>query len=63
MQYKATPKFKDLDTSNAYHGLSRDQYYQLMNGESVELKNEPKALLMGDFVESVKKVKAKVKEK
>ena len=63
MQYKATPKFKELDTSNAYHGLSRDQYYQLMNGESVELKNEPKALLMGDFVESVKKVKAKVKEK
>ena len=63
MQYKATPKFKDLDTSNAYHGLSRDQYYQLMNGESVELKNEPKALLRGDFVELVKKVKAKVKEK
>ena len=63
MQYKATPKFKDLDTSNAHQGLSKDQYYQLINGESVELKNEPKALLRGDFVELVKKVKAKVKEK
>tara|TARA_Y100000034_G_scaffold116589_1_gene155097 strand:+ start:1389 stop:1574 length:186 start_codon:yes stop_codon:yes gene_type:complete len=61
MQYKATPKFKELDTSNAYHGLSRDQYYQLMNGESVELKNEPKALLKGNFVELTKKVKVKEK--
>jgi|TARA_Y100000310_G_scaffold249_1_gene325 hypothetical protein len=63
MIYKATAKFKDLDTSNAYHGLSRDQYYQLMNGESVKLKNEPKALLRGDFVELAKQVKVKVKEK
>ncbi len=59
MMYKATNKFKELDGSNAYHGLTKDQYYQLMNGESVEVKDMPGVLIKKKYVETSKVKKSK----
>lgn len=59
IMYKATEKFKELDDSNAYQGLTKDQYYQLMNGKSVDVKDMPKKLLDGKYVESSKAKKSK----
>ncbi len=59
MMYKATDKFKKLDGSNAYHGLTKDLYYQLMNGKAVEVDNMPNALIKGKYVEPLKAKKLK----
>ena len=52
-------KFKKLDGSNAYHGLTKDLYYQLMNGKAVEVDNMPNALIKGKYVEPLKAKKLK----
>ena len=59
MMYKATDKFKELDGSNSYHGLTKDLYYQLMNGEAVKVENMPDALVKGKYVEPIKSKKLK----
>jgi len=59
MRYKATEKFQELDTSNAYQGLTKDEYYQLLNGDAVALKIVPKNLIIGEFITKAKKIKEK----
>jgi hypothetical protein len=59
MMYKATSKFKELDGSNSYHGLTKDLYYQLMGGQEVKVQDMPEALVKGKYVELVKAKKLK----
>ena len=59
MGYKATEKFQELDTSNAYQGLTKDEYYQLLNGDTVSLTIVPKKLIIGEYITKAKKIKEK----
>ena len=61
MIYKATAKFKELDESSAYQGLTKDQFNGLMSGKSVEVENMPGKLLKGKYVEADKSRKSKEK--
>ncbi len=44
-------KLKSFSAINDYHGLGKENADKLEAGESVELKNPPKALVDGGWIE------------
>jgi len=57
MLVKAKEKFQELGIENNYQGLNTEDYFALRRGEIVELKEIPKHLLEGDYIEKIKKEK------
>ena len=55
MKYKATEKFKELDSLDNYKGLGRKIFEALESGKSVEIKNPPKKLIDEKYIEGGKK--------
>ena len=53
--YKATAKFKTLSRANHHQGLTRENFEKLLYGGKV--KDVPKKLIEGKFVEKVKGAK------
>tara|TARA_R100000458_G_C8189911_1_gene183950 strand:+ start:220 stop:399 length:180 start_codon:yes stop_codon:yes gene_type:complete len=51
MKYKMSKKLKSFSAINDYHGLGKENANKLEAGESVELKNPPKALVDGGWLE------------
>jgi len=51
-KYKATSKF-DVDAFNDFDGLGNENHTKLCRGETVELTEEPKALLIKKMIEEV----------
>lgn len=51
MKYKMSDKIKGFSAINDFHGLGAENAKKLENGESVELKNPPKMLVDGGWIE------------
>ena len=51
MKYKMSKKLKSFSALNDYQGLGFDNAKKLEDGESVELKNPPKELVDGGWIE------------
>lgn len=51
MKYKMSNKLTGFSAINDYHGLGAVNAKKLRDGESVELKNPPKALVDGGWIE------------
>ena len=51
MKYKMSKKLKSFSAINDFQGLGAENAKKLESGESVELKNPPKALVDGGWLE------------
>ena len=59
MKYKKSEKIKEFSGVNNYHQLGENNAKKLNSGESIELKNPPKALIDGGWLEPSKAKEAK----
>ena len=59
MKYKATKKFLELGIENSYQGLITNEYFDLRAGAEVELREVPKHLLEGKYIEKAPKKEVK----
>ena len=55
--YKATKDFQTLGIENGYQRLSCDDFWSLVNGETVQLIDAPQHLIDGDYIVKVTKQK------
>lgn len=53
MKYQATKKFKELDTSSSYRGLTRDQFRALWAGRKIEINSPPDKLVEEKYIKRV----------